>query len=228
MWCSGPIAGRHRPHHVYGPSCLQIRGSGFYLKIHPFSYVFPQRSECHRSHYRSGCFGSFYSHTSCGGAYLKWRYRGYPVIVRGLVMTGECSPHRGVWGETWSRTTPCQSVLNRVAPRCIILSGGLQSNPRLEWSSSRREGRVQLHGGKLLLELPTSSPQILLLDPLTSCQDLTGLRDAYAFHSPPSKVSHPGGDVSYRLTGGYGLADQKTCPRVSLFPIKGQHVSRHA
>ena len=37
-----------------------------------------------------------------------------------------------------------------------------------------------------------------------------------------------GGDVSDCLTGGDGLADQKTCPRVSLFPIKGQHVARHA
>ena len=44
-------------------------------------------------------------------------------------------------------------------------------------------------------------------------------------HSPPSKVSHPGGDVSDCLTGGDGLSDQKTCPRVSLFPIKGQHVA---
>ena len=73
-----------------------------------------------------------------------------------------------------------------------------------------------------------SSPQIFLLYPLTSHQDLTGLGDAYAFYSPPSKVSHPGGDISDGLTGGDGLADQKTCPRVSLFPIKDQHVARHA
>ena len=143
-------------------------------------------------------------------------------------MTGECPPHGGVRGKTWSRTTPCQFVSNRVAPRCIILSGGLRSDPRLEWSSSSREGRVQLHGRKPLLELHMSPPQIFLLYALTSRQDLAGLRDAYAFHSPPSKVSHPGGDVSDCLTGGYGLANQKICPRVSLFPIKGQHVAHHA
>ena len=73
-----------------------------------------------------------------------------------------------------------------------------------------------------------SSPQIFLFYPLTSHQDLTGLRDAYAFHSPPNKVSHAGGDISDCLTGGDSLADQKTCPRVSLFPIKSQHVARHA
>ena len=73
-----------------------------------------------------------------------------------------------------------------------------------------------------------SPSQTFLLYPLTSHQNLTCLGDAYAFHSPPSKVSHPGGDVSYRLTGGYGLVDQKTGPRVCLFPIKGQHVARHA
>ena len=73
-----------------------------------------------------------------------------------------------------------------------------------------------------------SSPQTFLLYPLTSRQDLTRLGDAYAFHSPRSKVSHPGGDISYHLTGGYGLVDQQTGPRVSLFPIKGQHVACHA
>ena len=44
-----------------------------------------------------------------------------------------------------------------------------------------------------------SLPQTFLLYPLTSRQDLTRLRDAYAFHSPPSEVSHPGGDISDAL-----------------------------
>ena len=73
-----------------------------------------------------------------------------------------------------------------------------------------------------------SSPQAFLLYPLTSHQDLTHLGDAYAFYSPCSKVSHPSGDIGYRLTGGYGLVEQKTSPRICLFPIKGQHVTRHA
>ena len=73
-----------------------------------------------------------------------------------------------------------------------------------------------------------SSPQAFFLYPLTSRQDLTHLGDAYAFHSPSSKVSHPGGDISYCLTGSYGLIEQKTGPRVSFFPLKGQHVTRHA
>ena len=143
-------------------------------------------------------------------------------------MTGECPSQGGVRGKTQSRTTPCQSTSNRVATRRIILLGRLRSNPRLEWLSSSGEGRVHLHGGKPLLELPTSSPQTFLLYPLTSCQDLTRLGGAYAFHSPRSKVSHPGGDISYCLTGSYGLVMQKTGPRVCLFPIKGQHVTCHA
>ena len=71
-----------------------------------------------------------------------------------------------------------------------------------------------------------SLPQTFLLYPLTSHQDLTCFGGAYAFHSPRSIVSHPGGDISYRLTGGYGLVEQEAGPRVCLFPIKGQHVNR--
>ena len=48
---------------------------------------------------------------------------GYPVIIRGLVVTGECPSHGGVRGKTRSRTTPCQSASNREAPRHIILLG---------------------------------------------------------------------------------------------------------
>ena len=69
-----------------------------------------------------------------------------------------------------------------------------------------------------MLEFPTSSPQIFLLYPLTSRQDLAGLRDAYASHSQPSKVSHPGGDVCDCFAGSDGLADQKTYSRIGLFP----------
>ena len=98
----------------------------------------------------------------------------------------------------------------------------------LKWLGGGGEGRVHLQGRKPLLGLPTSSPQTFLLYPLTSCQDLTRFGDAYAFNPPCSKVSHPGGDISYCLTGGYGLVEQKTGLRVSLFPIKGQHVTRHA
>ena len=72
---------------------------------------------------------------------------------------------------------------------CLILSGRLWSGPGLEWSSSSREGRVELHRGKPVLEFPMSSPQIFLLYSLTSGQDLASLGDAYAPHSPPSKVS---------------------------------------
>ena len=137
-------------------------------------------------------------------------------------------PSQGrVRGKTQSRTAPRQSILNRGAPRCIILSRQLWSDPRLKWLSSGREGRVHLQGGKPLLKLPTSSPQTFLFYSLTSHQDLTRLGGAYAFYSPCSKVSHPGGDISYHLTGGYGLVKQKTGPRVCLFPIKGQHVTSH-
>ena len=153
--------------------------------------------------------------------------RGYPVIVRGLVMTRKCPSQGRVRSKTWSRTAPGQPTSNRGAPRCIVFSGQLQSDPGLEWLGRGGEGRAYLQGRKLLLELPTSSPQTFLLYPLTPHQDLTHFRGANALHSPCSKVSHPSGDISYRLTGNYGLVKQETGPRVHLFPIKGQHMTSH-
>ena len=65
-----------------------------------------------------------------------------------------------------------------------------------------------------------SSPQIFLLYSLTSRQDLASLGDAYAPHFPPSKVSHPGGNVHDCFTGCDGLAEKKACSRVGLLSIK--------
>ena len=152
---------------------------------------------------------------------------GYPVVIRGLVMTGKCPSQGRVRGKTRSRTAPSQSMSNWGAPRCIVLSGQWWSDPGLERLSSGREGRVHLQGRKPLLKFPTSSPQTFLFYPLTSRQDLTCLRGAYAFYSPCSKVSHPGGVIGYHLAGGYGLVQQKASPRVHLFPIKGLHVTSH-
>ena len=143
-------------------------------------------------------------------------------------MTRKCPSQGRVRGKTQSRTAPSQSTSNRGAPRRIVLSGQLRSDPGLKWLSSGGEGRVHLQGRKLLLKLPTSSPLTFLFYPLTSHQDLTRLGGAYAFHSPRSKVSHLSGDISYRLTGGYGLVKQKTGPGICLFPIKGQHMTCHA
>ena len=151
---------------------------------------------------------------------------GYPVIIGGLVMTRKCPSQVRVRSKTWSGTAPGQPTSNRGAPRHVVFLGRLQSDPGLEWLGRGREGRA-LQGGKPLLELPTSPPQTFLLYPLTPHQDLTHFRGANALHSPCSKVSHPSGDISYRLTGGYGLVEQKTGPRVRLFPIKGQHMTSH-
>ena len=142
-------------------------------------------------------------------------------------MTRKCPFQGRVRGKTRSGTAPSQSMSNRGAPRHIVLLGRLWSDPVLEWLGRGREGRAYLQGGKPLLELLTSLPQTFLLNPLTSRQDLTRLGDAYAFHSPHSIVSHLGGDISYRLTGSYGLVEQEAGPGVCLFPIKGQHVTRH-
>ena len=152
---------------------------------------------------------------------------GYPVIIRGLVMTRKCSSQGRVRSKTWDRTAPGQPTLNRGAPRHVVFPGRLQSDPGLEWLSRGREGKAYLQGRKPLLELIMSMPQIFLLYPLTPRQDLSHFRGANALHSPRSKVSHPSGDISYRLTGGYGLVEQKTSPRVCLFPIKGQHMISH-
>ena len=132
-------------------------------------------------------------------------------------MTGKCPSQGRVRSKTRSRTAPGQSMSNRGAPRHLVLVGQLRSDPGLERLSSGGEGRIHLQGGKLLLELPTSSPQTFLFYPLTSNQDLTRFRDANAFHPPRSKVSHPSGDIRYRLTGSYGLVKQKTGPRVRFF-----------
>ena len=153
--------------------------------------------------------------------------RGYPVVIRGLVMTRKCSSWGRVRSKTRDWTAPSQSTSNRGAPRNVVFSGRLQSDPGLEWLGRGREGRAYLQGGKPLLELIMSTPQIFLLYPLTPHQDLSHFRSANALHSPCSKVSHPSGDISYCLTGGYGLVEQKTGPRVRLFPIKGQHMTSH-
>ena len=142
-------------------------------------------------------------------------------------MTRKCPSQGRVRGKTRSRIAPSQSTSNRGAPRCIVLLRRLRSDLGLKRLSSGGEGRVHLQGRKPLLKLPTSLPQAFLFYPLISHQDLTHLGGAYAFYSPCGKVSHPGGDIGYHLTVGYGLVEQKTGPGICLFPIKGQHVTSH-
>ena len=67
---------------------------------------------------------------------------GHPIIIRGVMMAkGRPSPS---WAshKTQSRTTPCPSTPGRVSSKPIVLSGGLRSGLRLEWSGSGRECRV--------------------------------------------------------------------------------------
>ena len=153
--------------------------------------------------------------------------RAYPVIIRGLVMAGECPSQGRARGKTQSRTAPGQSMSNWGSPGCVVLSGRLRNDPGLKRLSSGGEGRVHLQGRKPLLKLPMSPPQTFLLYPLTSRQDLSHFSGANTLYSPHSKVSHPSGDISYHLTGGDGLVEQKTSPRIRLFPIKGQHMTSH-
>ena len=83
-------------------------------------------------------------------------------------MTRKCPSQGRVRGKTQSGTAPSQSMSNRGAPRHIVLSGRLRSDPGLEWLGCGGEGRAYLQGGKPLLELPMSSPQIsfsILLQP---------------------------------------------------------------
>ena len=152
---------------------------------------------------------------------------GYPVIIRGLVMSRKCNSQGRARVEAQSRTAPSQSMSSWGAPRCVVFPERLRSDPWLEWLSRGGEGRAYLQGEKPLLELIMSMPQIFLLYPLTPSKDLPCFRGANTLHSPCSKVSHPSGDISYCLTGGNGLVEQKTGPRVRLFPIKGQHMTSH-
>ena len=142
-------------------------------------------------------------------------------------MTRKCPSQGRARGKARSRTAPSQSMSSWGAPRRIVFPGRLQSDPGLEWLSCGGEGRAYLQGGKPLLELIMSMPQIFLLYPLTPSKDLPRFRGANTLHSPCSKVSHPSEDISYRPTGGDGLVEQKTGPRVRLFPIKGQHMTSH-
>ena len=162
-----------------------------------------------------------------GGSICNGGISGYPVVIKGLVMTRKCPSQWRARGKTRSRTTPSQSMSSRGAPRHVVFPGRLWSDPGLEWLSRGGEGRAYSQGGKPLLELITSMPQIFLLYPLTPSKDLPCFRGANTLHSPCSKVSHQSGDTSYRLTGGNGLVKQKTGPRVRLFPIKGQHMTSH-
>ena len=142
-------------------------------------------------------------------------------------MTRKCPSQGRARGKAWSRTAPSQSASSRGAPRHVVFPERLRSDPGLEWLSHGGEGRAYLQGGKPLLELITSTPQIFLLYPLTPNKYLPRFRGANTLHSPCSKVSHPSGDISYRLAGSNGLVKQKTGPRVCLFPIKGQHMTSH-
>ena len=139
----------------------------------------------------------------------------------------KCPSQGRVRSKTRNGTAPGQPTSNQGAPRCVVFLGWLQSNPGLEWLSHGREGRAYLQGGKPLLELITSTPQTFFLYPLTPHQDLTRFRGTNALYLPGSKVSHPSGDISYRLTGGDVLVEQKTGPRVRLFPLRGQHMTSH-
>ena len=109
----------------------------------------------------------------------------------------------------------------------IIHQGRWRGGLWLEWSSSGREVRVQLHRGEPVLEIPASSPPVFLLQPLASCQDLTSLIDTYTSHSPLSEVPHPGRNISDSFTGYDILIREEACPRVGFLSIEGQHVASH-
>ena len=124
-----------------------------------------------------------------GGSICNGGISGYPVVIRGLVMTRKCPSQGRARGKTRSRTAPSQSMSSRGAPRHIVFPGRLRSNPGLEWLSHGGERRAYSQGGKQLLELITSTPQIFLLYPLTASKDLPRFRGANTLHSSCSEVS---------------------------------------
>ena len=102
-----------------------------------------------------------------GGSICNGGISGYPIVIRGLVMTRKCPSQGRARGKTRNRTAHSQSMSSRGAPRCVVFLGCLRSDPGLEWLSCGGEGRAYLQGGKPLLELIASAPQIFLLYPLT-------------------------------------------------------------
>ena len=71
---------------------------------------------------------------------------GYPFLIRSVMVVGGCPSHRQT-----SSTAPCQSILSRVILGYVIHQGQRRGGLWLEWSSSGREGRVQLHRGEPVL-----------------------------------------------------------------------------
>ena len=58
-----------------------------------------------------------------GGSVCNSGISGYPVIIRGLVMTGKCPSQGRARGKARSRTAPSQSASSQGAPRCIVFPG---------------------------------------------------------------------------------------------------------
>ena len=71
---------------------------------------------------------------------------GYPFLIRGVTVVGGCPSHRQT-----SSTAPCQSILSRAISGYVIHQGQWWGGLWLEWSSSGREVRVQLHRGEPVL-----------------------------------------------------------------------------
>ena len=76
---------------------------------------------------------------------------GYPFLIRSEMVAGGCPPHRQTSSTAPGRTAPCQSILSRVISGYVIHQGRWRGGLWLEWSSSGREGRVQLHRGEPVL-----------------------------------------------------------------------------
>ena len=70
-----------------------------------------------------------------------------------------------------------------------------------------------------------SLPPVLFLEPLTCCHNFTCFGDAHTFCSPSSKMSHPGGNIKDGFTSHHSFIMDEAGFRISLFTIKGYHVT---
>ena len=73
---------------------------------------------------------------------------GYAFLIRSVMVVGGCPSHRQTSSTALGRTAPCQSIPRRVVLGYVIHQGRRRGGLWLEWSSSGREGRVQLQRGE--------------------------------------------------------------------------------
>ena len=133
-----------------------------------------------------------------GGSICNGGISGYPVVIRGLVMTRKCPSQGRARGKPGAGLLPANPCPAGELLGMLSSQDGCRAT-WVGWLSHGGERRAYSQARKPLLELITSMPQIFLLYPLTPSKDLPCFRGANTLHSPCSEVSHPSGILAITL-----------------------------